>query len=203
MSVWHFDFSCHCEGTQLPRQSVCCFAAGSYVRFHLINLFEFCQHNPNVFHTFWSRSDSRVGAAPQGHFLILFSTIFTAPTASYFFLLVQAKVTQKKDTRKLVRISNLNSLISKLKKQALAAQRTLTAFIMDTHPLGLGDSHGASHLIVLKQMLAMILFLFWCSTALNEIYPFKWYCGNYSEWPVEATASSRHLYLTNSELKCA
>ncbi len=45
------------------------------------------------------------------------------PTASYFFLLVQAKVTKKKNRR--------------------SAQRTLTGFIMDTPPSGLGNSHGA------------------------------------------------------------
>ena len=30
-----------------------------YVRSHLINLFEVCQYDPNVFHTFWPRPDSR------------------------------------------------------------------------------------------------------------------------------------------------
>ena len=40
-------------------------------------------------------------AAPQGHFLILFSTIFTAPTASTFLLLVQKKGTKEKDTQRL------------------------------------------------------------------------------------------------------
>ena len=54
-------------------------------------------------------------AAPQGHFLILFSTIFTAPTASIFLLLVQKKGTKEKDTRKLVGISNSNTLRFKSK----------------------------------------------------------------------------------------
>ncbi|MCK4864260.1 MAG: hypothetical protein KAT06_02445, partial [Gammaproteobacteria bacterium] len=58
-------------------------------------------------------------SAPQGHFLILFSTIFTAPVAGVFLLLVQNKGTKEKDTQKLVGISNSNTLTSKV-KQALA-----------------------------------------------------------------------------------
>ena len=76
-------------------------------------------------------------AAPQGHFLMLFSTTFTAPVAGIFLLLVQKKGTKEKDTRKLVGIFNPNSLASK-EKQALAAQRTLSGFIMDTPPSGSG-----------------------------------------------------------------
>ena len=40
-------------------------------------------------------------AAPQGHFFMLFSTTLRAPTASYFFLLVQKKGTKEKDTQRL------------------------------------------------------------------------------------------------------
>ena len=46
----------------------------------------------------------------------------SAGRPSYFFLLVQAKVTKKKDNRKLVGISNPNALTSK-EKQALANSR--------------------------------------------------------------------------------
>ena len=40
-------------------------------------------------------------AAPQGHFLMLFSTTFTAPIAGIFLLLVQKKGTKEKDTQSL------------------------------------------------------------------------------------------------------
>jgi len=58
----------------------------------------------------------------------------SAGQPSYFFLLVQAKVTKKKDTRRLAGIFNPNPL--RFKSKTGAAQRTLTGFIMDTPTFG-------------------------------------------------------------------
>jgi hypothetical protein len=59
--------------------------------------------------------------APQGHFL----TLFRAPTASIFLLLVQKKGTKEKDTRKLVGISNPNPLRFKKKTGAMRTRTVL------------------------------------------------------------------------------
>ena len=94
--------------------------------------------------------------APQEYFLILFSTILGNRQQVSFFCLSKRKVPKKKTLDVLLEFPIPIPCASK-EKQALA------------------NSHGASRFIVLKQMLAMILFYFRCSAAYNEIDPISWY----------------------------
>jgi len=89
------------------------------------------------------------GCTPRAFLHVVFNNT-QEQTASYFFLRGQEKVIKKKAAQRLIGIFNPNSLISK-EKQALA------------------NSHGAPHFIVLKQTLALILFLFGCSAASNGV----------------------------------
>ena len=98
-------------------------------------------------------------AAPQGHFLILFSTIFTVPVTSIFLLLVQKKGIKEKDTRKLVGFPIL--IPSHKKKNRRFA-----------------NSGDAPHLIALKHALTMILFYFRCSAALDGFESLREICIN-------------------------
>jgi hypothetical protein len=75
-------------------------------------------------------------------------------------LLAQEKVPKEKGTRKLVGISNSNTLRFKTKTGAALPKEPFQVSLWMPQPSVLGNSGDAPHYLALRQTLAMILFYF-------------------------------------------